>query len=79
MDPNSKAAALEQALQEQQGGQPPPEPSLMQRLMMLIQGQGTQWADNANGMLPETVSGRDAVMAQRRKAQMLDEIAKGGQ
>jgi hypothetical protein len=77
MDPNSKAAALEQALQQQQGGQPPPEPSLMQRLMMLIQGKGKPWAENANAMLPEMVSGREAVLRKRAQLAELDAMTKG--
>ena len=82
MDPSSRAAALEKLMRQRERGvatEAPPEPSLMDRLRMLISGQGTQWADNANAMLPESVSGREAVEAQRRKAQMLEQIAKGGQ
>jgi len=79
MDPESRAAALERAMQQGDGEVAPPEPTLMERLLALFTTEGTQWADNANAMLPEDVSGRRAVEAQRRKAQLLEEIAKGGE
>ena len=64
----SKADALEKAMQ------PQPEPSLWDRLKALVSTSGTEWADNANALMPDEVSGRKAVVKRRKRDEMLDEL-----
>ena len=64
----SKADALEKAMQPQK------EPSTWDRLKALVGASGTEWADNANALMPDEVSGRKAVVRRRKRDDMLDEL-----
>jgi hypothetical protein len=54
----------------------PPDPTLWQRLMALFTTEGVPWADNANALLPDEFSGREAVLRKRKQYQQLEDIAK---
>jgi hypothetical protein len=67
MDKASKAAALERAMKDR-------DPSTWDRVKRLFGRGGTEWADNANALLPGAVSGRDAVQKRRKRDAMLDDL-----
>jgi hypothetical protein len=67
----SKADALERAMQPEQ---PEKEKTLWERLKALVSTSGTEWADNANALMPDEVSGRKAVVKRRKRDEMLDEL-----
>ena len=66
----SKAAALERAMKERQQQ----DPTTWERIKRLFSTSGTDWADNANAMLPQDVSGRKAVLTRRKRDAALDEL-----
>jgi hypothetical protein len=70
-----KATALEREMKRRQANQQPQDPSTWERIKRLFgKDEGQAWADNANALLPESVSGREAVMKKRKQDQMMDEM-----
>jgi len=71
---DAERAALLTALRGQQPQQPAQQPTMWDRLKALVTLRGVPWADNANAMLPDEVSARQAVMKKRAQDAMMDEM-----